>query len=272
MSQYEATYYGSGGGGGYVQDSPFSQGGSPSGRKSEIPHSLRPLTIAQLSRASQFHTESEWKVDDLEVGQITLVGQVISSQKQTTNHVYVFDDGTGRIEGRKWIADSSDDDDVKEKLDFDQKYVRVFGGLKSFGKKRYLNISHIRLITDPHEIYFHILETITVSLIVERGPPSASNASGQNNPSTSKSAYSAKSSTVPLKSEYAHLPELQRRILEFIASRTDSDSGRGIHVSHIARAVAGPNDPHQISSALDSLMEAGFVYTTDDESHFRITA
>jgi replication factor A2 len=54
--------------------------------------------------------------------------------------------------------------------DSDQKYVRVFGGLKSFGKKRYLNINHIRLVSDPHEVYFHILEAITVSLIVERGP------------------------------------------------------------------------------------------------------
>lgn len=55
-------------------------------------------------------------------------------------------------------------------LNSDQKLVRVFGGLKSFGKKRYLNINHIRLVSDPHEIFFHILEAITVSLIVERGP------------------------------------------------------------------------------------------------------
>ena len=47
--------------------------------------------------------------------QVTFVAQVISSQKQTTNHVYIFDDGTGHMEGRKWIADSTNDDDSKEK-------------------------------------------------------------------------------------------------------------------------------------------------------------
>lgn len=49
-------------------------------------------------------------------------------------------------------------------------YVRVTGGMKSFGNKRYLNASHIRPVKDAHEAYFHILEAITVSLILEKGP------------------------------------------------------------------------------------------------------
>jgi replication factor A2 len=257
-----------------MQGSPFGQAGSPSGRRGELPHSLRPLTISQLSKASQLHAESEWKLDDLEVGQITLVGQVISSQKQTTNHVYVFDDGTGSIEGRKWIADSSDGDDVRDQRNFDQKLVRVFGGLKSFGKKRYLNINHIRLVSDPHEIFFHILEAITVSLIVERGPPSSNTSSNTSTQtkvgitSTSNPAYSAQTDA-SVKAQHAHLPELERRIVEYIRSQTKLIEG--VHVSLIARAVAGPNDPQQISSALDNLMEAGVVFTTIDDSHFQLT-
>lgn len=54
------------------------------------------------------------------------------------------------------------------------RYVRVTGTLKSFGKKRYINATHIRNITDPHEIYFHILEAIAANLIIERGPVSLS--------------------------------------------------------------------------------------------------
>ena len=48
-------------------------------------------------------------------------------------------------------------------------YVRVTGGLKSFGTKRYINALHIRPVKDPHEIYYHIVEAINASLVLERG-------------------------------------------------------------------------------------------------------
>lgn len=48
--------------------------------------------------------------------------------------------------------------------------VRVTGSLKTFGQKRYLNATHIRASQDPHEIYFHILESIAVTLMIDRGP------------------------------------------------------------------------------------------------------
>jgi hypothetical protein len=51
-------------------------------------------------------------------------------------------------------------------------YVRAFGGIKSFGNKRYLNLSHIRPLKDSHEIFFHLLEAMTVTLIFSRGPVS----------------------------------------------------------------------------------------------------
>lgn len=48
-------------------------------------------------------------------------------------------------------------------------YIRVTGGLKAFGNKRYINTQHIRPVNDPHEISFHTLEAITTTLILERG-------------------------------------------------------------------------------------------------------
>ena len=39
-----------------------------------------------------------------------------------------------------------------------------------FGSKRYVNANHIRVVKSPHEIYFHLLEAMTVTLIWEKGP------------------------------------------------------------------------------------------------------
>lgn len=102
----------------------------------------------------------------------------------STNHVYTIDDGTGRIEARHYV-DSANDNEGSTGIEYapfpscfrlltfecrEGKYARVTGGLKSFAKKRYINVSHIRNIKDPHEIYFHTLEAIAVNLIIERGP------------------------------------------------------------------------------------------------------
>lgn len=39
-------------------------------QRTEASESVRPFTISQLSRASQAHNDAEWKVDDIEVGQV----------------------------------------------------------------------------------------------------------------------------------------------------------------------------------------------------------
>ena len=59
---------------------------------------------------------------------------------------------------------------LPESLHRERRYVRVTGGLKNFGKKRYINATHIRDVKDPHETYFHILEAIAVTLMIDRGP------------------------------------------------------------------------------------------------------
>ncbi|EDR14860.1 uncharacterized protein LACBIDRAFT_244225, partial [Laccaria bicolor S238N-H82] len=224
-------------------------------------HSLRPLTIAQLNKATQAHTDAEWQVDGMEIGQVTIVGHVSSIQAQTTNCVYVIDDGTGRIEARHWSVffprlPFQSINEVREKT-----YVRVTGGLKTFGSKRYINTTHVRPSKDPHEVYFHILEAITVTLTLERGPVSPRGADSTMANYTNLSA--------PIGDEYSHRPKLEQDICRFIAEQPANDAG--IHVAAIARAVGGGGDAHRISDALDKLMDDGLVFTTIDDSHFNLS-
>ncbi|KAF8965268.1 hypothetical protein BDZ97DRAFT_799072 [Flammula alnicola] len=243
-------------------------------QRTEVSNSLRPFTIAQLNKATQAHTDAEWRVDDVEIGQVTIVGQVVSIQKQTTNSVYLVDDGTGRIEARHWVDSSSDEDGSKWGGIEELRYVRVTGGLKSFGKKRYINASHIRNVTDPHEIYFHILEAIAVNLIIERGPPSnpslgATAHTKTENATGNLSAYSAHN-TPAANDQFSHLPALQRAIVKFIMSQPQQDEG--VHVGVIAKAIgASGEDAPKISDALERLMDDGHVFTTIDDSHFNVS-
>lgn len=42
--------------------------------------------------------------------QVTVVGQVVSINSQTTNCMYWLDDGTGRMEARHWVDAGAEDD------------------------------------------------------------------------------------------------------------------------------------------------------------------
>ncbi|KAI6045748.1 replication protein A subunit RPA32 [Pisolithus marmoratus] len=265
MSQYN-DFYGGGGGGGYVAGSPYGGANSPGGfgRKSETSHSLRPMTIHQLLSANQAHADADWMLDDTEIGQVTIVAHIASVQVQATNSQYILDDGSGRIEVRRWIDSSVEDE--SEKLGIvEGVYVRVLGSLKMFGNKKYINATHIRPVSSPAEIYFHVLEAMTVTLIWERGPPPRPGQSPQEGVPKS-SVYSAQPVQSTDSEQYAHLPKLHRAIVAFMQKQPPSEVG--VHVGAIARAVGG--DAVSISDALDKLSDEGLAFSTIDESHYQL--
>ncbi|KAI0065399.1 replication protein A, subunit RPA32 [Artomyces pyxidatus] len=266
-------YYGNGntGGGGYLTGgSPFgSASGSPGGvgRRDALSQSLRPLNVKQLVNATQAHADADWTVENNQIGQVTVVAQIVSIQNQTTNNVYVLDDGGGRIEARHW-SDSTSGGEGFDGIETDC-WARVTGTLKTFGSKRYINAVHIRPVKDHMEIFFHLAEVMAVQLIFDRGPP---NAHGQNvSPSAaghaSASAYTAQSNNVAAGGAFSHLPPVQRGIIEFLLAQPENEEGT--HVGAIARAVGANADA--ISEALERLMDEGHIFSTIDEAHFRVS-
>lgn len=270
MSQYD--YYSGGSGGGYVAGSPHGGANSPGGfgRKGETSHSLRPMTIHQLLNANQAHADADWMLEDSVIGQVTIVAHIASVQVQATNSQYVLDDGSGRIEARRWIDSSVEDE--SEKLGIvEGAYVRVLGSLKMFGNKRYVNATQIRPVQSPAEIYYHVLDAMTVTLIWERGPPPRPGQNPQEagpKSSSASSPYSAQPIQSAGSDQYAHLPQLHRAIVAFMQREPPSEAG--VHVGAIARAVGG--DAVSISDALDKLSDEGLAFSTIDDSHYQLAA
>jgi len=251
-------------GGGSQYNSP---GGGQARRSAQ--QSLRPVTVKQVYAATQAHTDAEWMIGEVELAQITVVAQVMSIQKQTTNSLYLLEDGSGRIEARHWVDSTMEDDEDPNQIR-EMAMVRVLGGIKSFGNKRYINTSHIRLAKDPYEIYFHVLDCVASRLMLAQGSPNRiqgdvkPNVAGLN--ASGASAYSAPAHNVST-DQYAYLPELERNIVAFMIGQPPNEEG--IHVGAIARAVGG--SAASISAALDKLMDEGHVYTTLDESHYALS-
>ncbi|THU87265.1 replication protein A subunit RPA32, partial [Dendrothele bispora CBS 962.96] len=265
------------GGGFYAtQSSPF--GGSPGGgsiERTELSHSIRPLTAAQFWKATQSHTDAEWQVDGIEIGQVTIVGQVVTINRQATNCQYSIEDGTASIEARHWMETNSDDNAKWGHIE-ENTYVRVTGNLKAFSNRRYINAISIRPIDDPHELYFHLLECIYVTMMLKHGSPTGlgDNAqAGQNaNMNSSVSAYTAQpSGRSDANPEYARLPPLQRQIIEIILQRPERHD-EGVHITTIVKALDGPKaEANNISDAIDHLMDAGHIFTTSDDQHYQVS-
>ncbi|KAH8116775.1 replication protein A, subunit RPA32 [Phellopilus nigrolimitatus] len=266
----------SGGGGGFMPNSSPRMGsqGSPGGERRAATQSLRPVTIKQILGAEQAHADAESYIDSVEVTQVTVVASVISIQSQTTNSMYYIDDGTGRIEARLWTDSSAEDDDSNLNGVKEGTYVRVTGVLKNFSNKRYINANSVRPCTDAHELYFHMMEVMYVSLVHQRGPPPRPGEENRQNGSLAATAtnggatsnYSAYTSTskTGANDQYAGLSALARRIIDFVVAQPPSEEGT--HVAAIARHVQ--SDAASISTALDELMDNGHVFSTIDESHF----
>ncbi|KAI0273735.1 hypothetical protein BC834DRAFT_225016 [Gloeopeniophorella convolvens] len=271
MSQ-SVDYYGNTGGGGYLTGgSPFgSTSGSPGGlgRRSALSQSLRPITVKQFIHATQAHADADWMFENSEIGQVTLVAHVISVQKQTTNSVYVLDDGTGRLEARHWSDSMSEGSEGSQNSISANSFARVTGTIKIFGTKKYINASHIRPIQDPHEPFFHMLEVMTVQLFFDRGPPGSS-VPGQDHQEAkpSISAYSAQAHQSEVKDQYSHLPPLSRSIVQFMLKQPPRPEG--VHVGAIVRTTGA--DADAIEQALGRLMDDGIIFSTIDEEHFKMS-
>ncbi|KAI0636960.1 hypothetical protein C8Q77DRAFT_537662 [Trametes polyzona] len=136
---------------------------------------LRPVTIRQLVNATRDHSDAPFHIDDIEVRDVVVVAQVLRIRRFDTITMFDLEDGTtgGSIIAKRW-RNGRDDSELPTTLD-EQLYARIVGRLAR-GKeaKNALEVKTLRVITDPHELLFHILEVAFVHLCFERGPPPVS--------------------------------------------------------------------------------------------------
>lgn len=157
--------------GGFLADVNGSQ-------RQQVRSSLTPVTIKQINEATQPVPDGEFRIHNVELNFVSFVGVVRKVDNNTSAIIISIEDGTGSIEVRKWIDDSSSNaNEESEKYEQQlNKYVFVSGGLKQFNGKKNIQHATIRPITDSNEILYHNLSAITCHL--KSNGVSTSNKSG----------------------------------------------------------------------------------------------
>lgn len=106
----------------------------------------------------------------LTIYKVVTVAQVVRVRRYDTATLLDLEDGTtgGRIFAKRWL-NGQDSDGL---LDEEQYYARIVGTIvRGHESKNTLRVEGIQRVTDPHQLFLHILEAAFVSLTLERGPP-----------------------------------------------------------------------------------------------------
>ncbi|MCJ1234467.1 replication factor A protein 2 [Varicellaria rhodocarpa] len=271
--QYSTTSYGAqggGGGGGFMGGSQSGSQQSPAGKGAYGKDTLRPVTIRQVLNAYQPHPDAEFKIDDIEITQVTFVGQIRNISTQTTNITYKMDDGTGTVEVKQWI-DTDNDAPTKTKLETDG-WARVWGRLKAFNNKRHVGAHVIRPLTDMNEINAHLLEATFVHLYFTRGPPEQFSTGGtdgggaqQQQDQYAQNGYQdaggqSNGRLLP------HMGNAAKRVYEALI--TSPQSNEGLHIQNVALLLGIPIA--EVMKAGDELLSSGLIYTTVDDNTWAV--
>ena len=209
------------------QDSP--SGGGRSSAKS----ALRPVTIRQIKSATQSNPDADFKIDGVELGQISLVAVVRNISKHATNVSYTVEDGTGTMEVRQWLDNSSDDSGKASEVELN-KYIRVLGTVKAFQGKRSVSAGHIRAVGSYNEVLFHRMEVVHVHLQVTSSAGAAGDGNtqqtGNNNNNSSLSGAVGDFSAIS--------NPTQRKIAQAISLIVTPDS-EGVTVQDVSKKLPG---------------------------------
>jgi replication factor A2 len=207
--------------------------------------------------------------------QITVVAELYHHKAYTTNRNFGLDDGTGRIDAKMW-TDTPDSlveetwrgisisecvrlfvarrqltsvSNSNKAVPFKPIYVRVTGTIKTHNNKRHIHASNIRVVKDQNEVYFHILETLSVNIILQKGlvrfvncalnhlqcppfqPPRPGQAQ-QSETAQGRSAYTIQSKPTPAQALFS---SMANEVVQYLS--TAPPSPEGIFVGDIAKGL-----------------------------------
>ncbi|KAI8577146.1 hypothetical protein K450DRAFT_253089 [Umbelopsis ramanniana AG] len=254
-------------GGGFMDSSHYDNNGGNQTQNKTRPseQTLRPVTIKQMLNSQQSHGESEFKIDNTDVTQVTFVAVVRQINPQSANIAYTMEDGTGSIDVRQWLDQIQQDSDAEREKRAQiivGNYVRVVGRLAQFNQKTHVVAFQIRPITSANEITHHFLEAILTHLQFSKG---RSNGQAGSTDTFSTSAYNA--SNFMGNSQKSGGRGVNEDVIEVIQQFGHLD--QGAEINQVVTRLQGKYTETQVKESIDYLQNEGHLYATIDEYHVK---
>ncbi|XP_051999399.1 replication protein A 32 kDa subunit [Xyrauchen texanus] len=264
--------YGEASMGGYTQSpggfaSPAaSQGGEKKGRSRA--QQIVPCSVSQLMSAVQ--AEDVFKVGEVEIAQVTIVGIIRSTDKSTINIQYKVDDMTAApMDVKQWI--DTEDMGVDNSVIPPGTYVKVSGNLRSFQNNRSLVAFSVRPLEDMNEVTSHMLEVVHAHMQQSKPQAMMQGGGGMNMMPTSHTSLGGMGSAGGYSGASMMLVNglsaNQNQVLSLIKSCHDP---QGISMQDLKQKLNSMSVT-VIRQIVDFLSNEGHIFSTIDEDHFRST-
>ncbi|XP_034731111.1 replication protein A 32 kDa subunit isoform X2 [Etheostoma cragini] len=263
-------------GGGYTQSpggfaSPaLSQGGEKKGRTRAT--QIIPCTVSQMMSASQ--ADEAFKVGDVEVSQVTILGIIRSTDKSMTNIQYKVDDMTAApMDVKQWV--DTEDPSVDSTVLPPGTYVKVSGNLRSFQNHRSIVAFSVRPIEDMNEITSHMLEVVQAHMALSKSQTMTGVGGGMSSEVTPVSRPGNLGNTGSMRGGYAGAADVtnnglsanQNQVLSLIRGCPDP---QGISIQDLKQRL-NVMSLAVIKQAVEFLSNEGHIFSTIDEDHYKST-
>ncbi|KAM5459049.1 Replication factor A protein 2 [Microsporum ferrugineum] len=284
---YSSTPYGGGEGGGFAQGDSSSQSKSPYAGESR---SIRPVTIKQLNDATQPFPDTNFKIDNADINQVSFVGQVRNVNKLATHITYKLDDGTGETDVKYFIPpeekEAFDELEAMDVMAMDgpgsgagaagvtnksgrprasqittNGYAKVFANVKTFNDRRQVNAVLIRPVTSMNEYHVHFLEATAVHLYFTKGPPPKAGGSG--------AGAGIGGGPKDMSGSNISLPRMSPTARKLYDALDKSrQTNEGMHVNVLAPILQV--NVNEVYKAAEELLGLSIIYHTVDEDTWKI--
>uniref|UniRef100_A0A8C5RYE1 Replication factor A protein 2 n=1 Tax=Laticauda laticaudata TaxID=8630 RepID=A0A8C5RYE1_LATLA len=240
---------------------------SPSATQSEKKSRSRaqnivPCTVSQLFSAEQL--DDVFRVREVELSQVIIVGIIRHAEKAPTNILYKVDDMTAApMDVRQWV--DTDEEGSENVVVPPGTYVKVAGHLRSFQNKKSLVAFKIMPLEDMNEFTTHLLEVVNAHMILKKS--NAPQSSKMPQPfgvfETSSMPNAGGNDTLTMHGLTPH----QSQVLNLIKSCMTTE---GISLHDLKTQLHNINLP-TLKKAVEFLSSEGHIYSTIDDEHFKST-
>ncbi|KAF7647309.1 hypothetical protein LDENG_00174430 [Lucifuga dentata] len=246
----------------------LSQGGEKKARTRAT--QIIPCTVSQLMSATQ--ADEAFKVGDVEVAQVTIVGVIRSTDKSMTNIQYKVDDMTcAPMDVKQWV--DTEDPSVDSTVLPPGTYVKVSGNLRSFQNHRSVVAFSIRPLEDMNEITSHMLEVVQAHLALSK--PQTIGGGGGTSSNMVSMPQPGMGSMGGMAGGYAGANDMvnnglspnQNQVLSLIRSCPEP---QGISIQDLKQRLGSMNLA-VIKQAVEFLSNEGHIFSTIDEDHYKST-
>lgn len=263
---FDGGYGGGMGGGGYMQ-SPGGFG-SPAPTQGEKKARSRaqqivPCTVSQLLSATQ--SDELFKIGEVELSQVIIVGIVRHAEKAPTNILYKVDDMTAApMDVRQWV--DTDEASCENVVVPPGSYVKVSGHLRSFQNKKSVVAFKIAPVEDMNEFVSHMLEVVHSHMSLNAQPGGGGSSVALNTPGRAGMDTGGSFSGGNDMHTNGLTPH-QSQILNLIRTCKGSE---GMGFEELKARLQGMN-VNTIKQALEFLSNEGHIYSTVDDDHYKST-